>query len=68
MRYVYYELPLETIKKLEQLYTIKNIKDLQKKYDEAAELFKKVMSEINLKAIEQQIQTLTHRTAGCPNV
>jgi len=57
MRYLYYELPLETIKKLEQLYTIKNIKDLQKKYDEAAELFKKVMSEINLKAIEQQIQT-----------
>jgi len=49
MRYIYYELPPTTIKKLENLYSIKNIKELQKKYEKATEWFQKSIKEINQK-------------------
>jgi predicted nucleotidyltransferase len=55
MRYVHYELPPKTIKKLENLYFIKDAKDLQEKYYKATEWFQETMSEINpnLQILEQ---------------
>lgn len=47
MRYVHYELPPETIRKLKNLYFVKNAKELQEKYREATEWFQKTMSDIN---------------------
>jgi hypothetical protein len=47
MRYVHYELPPETIRKLENLYFVKNAKDLQEKYHKATKWFQKTMSKIN---------------------
>jgi hypothetical protein len=55
MRYIHYELPPEIIKKLENLYSINDKKDLQKKYDEATEWYKEAMAEINPEEIEQLI-------------
>lgn len=48
MRYVHYELPLETIKKLVQLYFVKDEKDLQEKYCEASKWLNDVLSEIKI--------------------
>lgn len=56
MRYVYYELPAETVKKLEHLYFIKDKEDLQEKYGEATRWFKKTMLEINPKEVERKIK------------
>jgi hypothetical protein len=53
MRYVHYELPSSTIEKLERLYFVKGLKDLQRKYCEATEWFQKTMSEIDSKEIEK---------------
>jgi predicted nucleotidyltransferase len=47
MRYVHYELPPETIRKLEKLYFVRNAKDLQEKYHEATRWFQEIMSKIN---------------------
>jgi hypothetical protein len=47
MRYVYYELPPEVIRRLESLYFIKDVKDLQEKYGEATRWFKETMSRID---------------------
>jgi predicted nucleotidyltransferase len=47
MRYVHYELPHDTILKLESLYFVRDEKDLQEKYDEATEWFQKAISEIS---------------------
>jgi predicted nucleotidyltransferase len=47
MRYVYYELPHETAKRLENLYSIKDMKDLQQKYDEATKWYKETISTLN---------------------
>ena len=57
MEYVHYELPSETIKKLEHLYLVKDSKDLQEKYREAIKWFHKAMQEINQKEIERLIGT-----------
>jgi hypothetical protein len=57
MEYVHYELPSETIKKLEHLYFVKDAKDLQEKYREAIKWFHKAMQEIDQKEIERLIGT-----------
>jgi hypothetical protein len=55
MRYIYYGLPLETIKRLEHLYFIKDEKDLQEKYREAAKWFREIISEIDPKEMEKLV-------------
>jgi len=57
MEYVHYELPSETIKKLEHLYFVKDAKDLQEKYREAIKWFHKAIQEIDQKEIERLIGT-----------
>ena len=57
MHYIHYELPSETIKKLERLYFIVDEKDLQEKYDEASKWFNEIMSEIDQKEIERLVRT-----------
>ena len=47
MRYMHYELPTETIRRLENLYFVKNAKDLQEKYNEATEWYKETILKIN---------------------
>jgi predicted nucleotidyltransferase len=47
MRYLHYELSPETIRKLENLYFVKNEKDLQEKYYKATKWFQETMSNIN---------------------
>ncbi len=39
MRYVQYELPMETVRKLERLCFVSNMEDLQRKYLEARSWF-----------------------------
>jgi len=56
MRYIHYELPSESIKKLKHLYFVKGEKDLQEKYREAVKWFKETMSEINQNEIEKLIR------------
>jgi predicted nucleotidyltransferase len=46
MRYVHYELPRKTILKLEDLYLVKDEKDLQEKYDRATKWFQKIISQL----------------------
>jgi len=43
-RYMQYELPKEIVEKLESLYFVRDGKDLEKKYREATEWFKQIMS------------------------
>lgn len=57
MEYLHYELPSETIKKLEHLYFVKDAKDLQEKYREAIKWFNETMQEIDQKEIERLIGT-----------
>jgi hypothetical protein len=57
MEYVHYELPSETIKKLEHLYFVKDAKDLQEKYYEAIKWFSRTMQEIDQKDIDRIIGT-----------
>lgn len=38
-RYVHYELPAKTVKRLESLFFVKDMKDLQKKYQQASKWF-----------------------------
>ena len=42
-RYIQYELPNEIVEKLERLYFVKDEKDLQEKYREAADWFKEIV-------------------------
>lgn len=56
MRYIHYELPHEIITKLELLYFVKDEKDLQEKYLEAAKWFRNVMSEIDQEEIKRLIR------------
>lgn len=56
-RYVHYELPPETVKKLQSLCFVKNAKDLQEKYDQATNWFSKTMSEIGRKEIEKLVKS-----------
>ncbi|MBS7633657.1 hypothetical protein KEJ15_08625 [Candidatus Bathyarchaeota archaeon] len=46
MRYIHYELSKENVKKLEHLYFVKDMKDLEEKYREATNWFNKIISEI----------------------
>ena len=55
-RYIHYELPKETVKKLEQLHLIKNMEDLQKKYKEASDWFHKTAREITKKEAERLLR------------
>jgi hypothetical protein len=55
MRYVHYELPAEVVAKLERLYSVKNVRELQSKYYEASEWFRKAASEVDRKKIEKQL-------------
>lgn len=48
MRYVHYELPPKIVGKLENLYFVRNAKDLQKKYHIATKWFLETVSRINL--------------------
>jgi len=43
-RYIQYELPKEIIKRLENLYFVRDREDLEKKYGEATEWFKEMMA------------------------
>lgn len=54
MRYVHYELPPETIRKLENLYFVSNTKDLQGKYDKATKWFQETMSKISLSLLSPE--------------
>jgi len=45
MRYVHYELPPETIRKLEELFFVKDARDLQEKFDKATKWFQETISE-----------------------
>jgi len=56
-RYVHYELPPETVKKLQRLCFVKNAKDLQKKYDQATKWFSKTLPEIDEKEIEKLVRS-----------
>ncbi|MDH5449108.1 MAG: nucleotidyltransferase domain-containing protein [Candidatus Bathyarchaeota archaeon] len=56
-RYIHYELPSETIKRLEHLYFVRDEKDLQEKYHKAIRWFHEIMSEIDQKEIERRIRT-----------
>jgi hypothetical protein len=47
MRYIHYELPPETIKKLEHFYFVRDGKDLQAKYDGATEWLHEMMLELD---------------------
>jgi hypothetical protein len=58
MRYIHYELPQEVITRLERLYFVKDEKDLQEKYREAAKWFHEIMSEIPPEDIERLIRVL----------
>jgi hypothetical protein len=51
MRYIHYELPPETIKKLEHLYFIKDEKDLQEKYHKATRWFQEIISKTDSKGL-----------------
>jgi hypothetical protein len=55
MRYVHYELPPEAVERLERLYFVENTKELQEKYCEATEWFRKAIFEIDQKEIEKQL-------------
>lgn len=57
MRYVHYELPPETVEKLDHLYFVRNMKDLQEKYLQANEWFKRLMLEIDEKHVETIVRT-----------
>jgi hypothetical protein len=57
MEYLHYELPSEVIKKLGDLYFVKDAKNLQEKYHEANKWFDKTMRDINQKEIERLIKT-----------
>lgn len=54
--HIHYELPPETIKKLERLCFIKDAKDLQEKYIEATHWFHEIMSEIDQEEIGNLIK------------
>lgn len=55
MQYVHYELPMETVNKLQNLFFVENIDDLQEKYRKASEWFLETTSEIrNTKQIKQK--------------
>jgi len=65
-RYVHHELPHEIIKKLEHLYFVKDLKDLQTKYLEANEWFLKTMPEISTAAQQYQSKHFLHNAASEP--
>ncbi|MCJ7431593.1 hypothetical protein MUO83_10340 [Candidatus Bathyarchaeota archaeon] len=56
MRYVHYELPPDTIKKLERLYFVKDPKDLQEKYHEATKWFRETISNIDRRETEKLVR------------
>jgi len=55
MRYVHYELLPEDVAELERLYFVKNAEELQAKYREATEWFRKAMSKVERKEIMKQL-------------
>lgn len=55
MRYVHYELPPEIIRKLENLYFVKDAKDLQEKYHKATKWFQETMSKIDPSARKKNL-------------
>ena len=57
MRYIHYELPPETIKRLKHFYFVRDEKDLQEKYHEAIKWFQEIMSEISQKEIGRLVKT-----------
>lgn len=56
-RYVHHELPPETVKRLEHLYFVSDMKDLQEKYLQANKWFQKLMLEIDEKHMEKLVRT-----------
>lgn len=58
IRYVHYELPSETIKKLQRLYFIKDMKDLQRKYREATRWFHQTIATINDDEVARSLREL----------
>jgi predicted nucleotidyltransferase len=62
MRYVHYELPRDVIKKLEDLYFVKNARDLQKKYRKATKWFQETISKTHLNSLAMINQSRGQRT------
>lgn len=56
MRYIHYELPPETIGKLERLCFVRDKEDLQQKYNEIVEWFPRIISEIDQNEIKKLVQ------------
>ncbi len=57
MHYIHHELPSEMVEKLERLYSVKDEKDLQEKYNEATKWFAELASETDLWKTEELIKT-----------
>jgi hypothetical protein len=57
MRYIHYELPSETIRKLKHLYFVEDEKDLQEKYRKTTNWIQEIMSEIDEKKMERIVRT-----------
>ncbi|MGD8545471.1 MAG: aminoglycoside 6-adenylyltransferase [Candidatus Bathyarchaeota archaeon] len=56
MRYIHYELPSKSIKKLKSLYFVKDETELQKKYSKAIKWFTELISEIDETKIRKNMQ------------
>lgn len=56
MRYVHYELPQETIRKLGYLHFVKDKEDLQQKYLEASNWFNEITLEVSRKQVEELVR------------
>jgi len=54
-RYIHYDLPPNIVKRLKELYFVKDEKDLERKYRIAEEWFHEALKEIDLREIEQRL-------------
>jgi hypothetical protein len=55
-RYIHYELPPQVTEKLQELYFVRDEKDLQEKYDKASKWFRKLIPEIDGDNVERLIK------------
>ncbi|MFQ6065086.1 MAG: hypothetical protein ACE5L6_06390 [Candidatus Bathyarchaeia archaeon] len=55
MHYIHYELPIDVVSKLKDLFFVENEKDLQAKYREGTKWFHEVMSEVNQMKMEKLV-------------
>ncbi|MDI6809082.1 MAG: hypothetical protein QME66_08900 [Candidatus Eisenbacteria bacterium] len=55
-RYIHYDLPADIVRRLKELYFVKDENDLKEKYPVAARWFSEVIREIDLKEIERRLE------------